>query len=86
MIEVKVRFYSVQEKLPEKSGYYVCITDDGNIRQFPYSAKFHLFNASDNADLDDAYTWSIECAYWANLEDFAELTQLKEWERDEMAP
>lgn len=78
MIEIKAKFYSVQEKLPEKSGRYLCITSGGNFRILSYSEKYHLFNASDSADIDTAYTWSIDCNYWADTDDFAELRQVKE--------
>ena len=80
MIEIKVKFYSVEEKLPEKSGYYICVTNSGRIQLFQYSAKFHLFNVSDKNNLDKAHALRINCKYWANLEDFAELRQTNESE------
>lgn len=82
MIEIKGKFYRIEEKLPEKSGDYICITSAGHLMKIPYSKKYNLFNATDDVDVDDAHYWGIDCNYWANLED-TELRQLKEEEAEE---
>lgn len=75
MIEVKARFYRVEEKLPEKSGDYICVTSSGHFLKMSYSKKYNLFNATDDLDEDDARHWSIGCTYWADPEN-SELKQL----------
>lgn len=80
MIEVKVRFHSVKEELPEKSGWYLCIAECGKPYCLEYSAKWQAFNASDTNTRREVQEFEIKCVFWAKLSDLDEV--LKEAEQE----
>lgn len=45
-----ITFYKSEEKLPEKSGYYLCYTDSGAFHELHYSTVHKAFNAFDEQD------------------------------------
>lgn len=67
MKEIKLQFHNAKEELPEKSGFYMAITDTNLVTSLDYSAKHKLFNASDN------YTKAaVPVKYWAKIDDIEE--------------
>ena len=55
---------SVDDKLPEKSGYYLGFADNGRREVLSYSKKYQAFNA-----FDDAYSeeYVIPVTHWMPL-------------------
>ena len=65
-MEITCKFYDVKEKLPEKSGYYLCFGGCNYWASLPYSVKHKAFNVYD-ADEDTKY--ALRPDYWAELPD-----------------
>lgn len=61
--------YGWETGSPEKSGEYLCFTEKGNFRVFPYSKKHNAFNAYDDHD-DDRF--KVEVIAWCELPDVPE--------------
>ena len=55
---------SVDDKLPEKSGYYLVFADNGRREVLSYSKKYQAFNA-----FDDAYSeeYVIPVTHWTPM-------------------
>ena len=55
---------SVDDKLPEKSGYYLVFADNGGREVLSYSKKYQAFNA-----FDDAYSeeYVIPVTHWTPM-------------------
>ena len=59
------RWISADERLPEKSGYYLVASKTG-IKVLPYSAKYNRFNCCDCWG-DDAVEYAIKIDSWMPL-------------------
>lgn len=75
MKEINIKFYSVDEKLPKKSGFYLVLTEnnDSTFRDatiVPYSTKHKMFNACD--ELIPLWNFT-NVRYWAEIENIKEL-------------
>ena len=57
------KWIPVTERLPEKSDYYLAITDGKIICVIPYSVKHKVFNAFDNA----SGAYQIAVTHWMPL-------------------
>lgn len=70
MKEINIKFYSVDEKLPEESGYYLVLTGNRNstlrnVVIIPYSTKHKMFDTCD----DLISLWNcINVRYWAEID------------------
>ena len=69
MMEITVKFYDTKEKLPEKSGEYLCFGGGNYWANLWYSAKHKAFNVYDASE-DTKY--EIRPYYWAALPDMPE--------------
>ena len=58
-------FISASDRLPEKSGMYLCITFSGCYFEVHYSAKHQAFNAYDWQE--DVSKGSMSVDYWAAI-------------------
>lgn len=62
-----MRWISVKDRLPEKSGEYLAITKSrGHYMVLPYSAKHKLFNSYDSSRGRELKS-AIECTHWMPL-------------------
>ena len=52
---------SVEDRLPEKSGYYLVFTDIGRIALLAYSKKYQAFNAHDDSYSEE---YVIPVTHW----------------------
>ena len=52
---------SVQDRLPEESGYYLVFTDIGRIGLLAYSKKYQAFNAHDDSYSEE---YVIPVTHW----------------------
>lgn len=68
MKEVRLKFYSVDERLPEKSGKCLTINDDliPHLSILEYSKKHKKFNAGDE-EIKPKYAIN-DVKYWAEIE------------------
>ena len=58
----KQEWISVEERLPDKYGDYICCTRNGTIWQLTYNPKYKLFNVShDNVEN------AMDVTYWMPL-------------------
>lgn len=55
---------SVQDRLPEESGYYLVFTDIGRIALLSYSKKYQAFNAHDDSYSEE---YVITVTHWMPL-------------------
>lgn len=60
------KLFDTNEKLPEKSGFYLCVCH-GVWRILCYSAKYKLFNAHDEFDYKCALGYSLHVTHWTML-------------------
>lgn len=80
MKEVTLKLHHIDEKLPEKSGFYLAIIkhDDNTFRDItmlPYSVKHKKFNTFDHL----LPLWELDnVKYWAEVEIIKELFKGKE--------
>lgn len=80
------RWYSVLEKLPEESNYYLCAEPDTDcapfgayLKVYPYSTKHQKFNAYDTSSLEAAERLAVDMPYWTQLPEYPEPDKLGEW-------
>lgn len=76
MKEVNLKFYSTEEKLPLRSGYYIgvqIVFGEYICRELHYSARYKLFNVYDtNRNLNFISKYAIKVDYWAEMPKFWE--------------
>lgn len=65
-INVPTKWVSVNDRLPEKSGYYLTVTTYQAIAVRHYSTRWKAFNAFDELD-DDTDNLNDSIAYWLPL-------------------
>lgn len=58
---------SVDFKLPEESGEYLCYTDKGSLMVLPFSKVHKLFNSYDLCDDEDELKMCIQVTHWMPL-------------------
>lgn len=79
MKEVTLKFFSVEEKLPEKSGYYITVCINNNLESMyilHYSIKHKKFNTYDHQKKP---TFAIDgIAFWADISDINNIIRGKE--------
>lgn len=75
MKEIKIKFYSTKEKMPEKSGFYLCVMNKNMTMVLGYSKKYGLFNIFDHQTEEEAKEFAVDCMYWADCDDLAELAK-----------
>ena len=64
-INVKMEFVSFAERKPEKSGWYIVRTNNGNFAEVHYSKVWELFNQFDDSK-DSRLGWNeSQVVYWA---------------------
>lgn len=65
----KRQWIRTADRLPEKSGLYITMTESGIIDTMFYSAKHSAFNVHDWATDEDKKRYEIPCDYWMPLPD-----------------
>ena len=65
-MDIKLYFENTAERLPEKSGEYLCFEGVDWI-VLNYSAKHGLFNAHDDVPREHAERHAISVTWWAEL-------------------
>lgn len=55
---------STKERLPEQSGDYLILCSSGRVYCTIYSAKYKLFNVSDEFDEDTAKKFALDVTHW----------------------
>lgn len=72
--KIELEFFSVDEKLPEKS-YDVLIVSSGHLYEVYYSKVHNLFNAYDYQEREEAVSNAIrDVAAWAYMPDWRIVT------------
>lgn len=67
MKEVILKFYSTDEKLPEKSGEYLVLEQTDRITTLNFSSKHQKFNVFDRFTKKEVDKLKIEVKFWAEL-------------------
>lgn len=78
MIQSTFRWRLTEEKLPEESGKYICITG-AMIQELSYSSKHKMFNCQDTYSYEEAKRTSIYVYAWAPMPGNVEQMLEKAW-------
>lgn len=72
MKEVTLKFYSANEKLPEKSGEYLVLDYIDRVTTLNFSSKHQKFNVFDRYTKKQVEKLEIEVKFWAELPNLKE--------------
>lgn len=62
--DVHATWISVNDRLPDKSGYYLILSDNGRANVLSYSVRHKAFNAF---DLFEDARYALLCTHWMPL-------------------
>lgn len=68
-MEITIKLHDVRDKLPDKSGDYICVDHYGRWWQLHYSTRNRAFNSHDR---DEVATYALYPDYWAELPEIKE--------------
>ena len=68
-----IKWIPTAERLPVKSGHYLCIPEGANyMADIPFSELHHAFNVLDEYKRDDIQRLAIPVSHWAELPELPE--------------
>ena len=66
-ISVRIEFNETDNLLPESSGEYLCVSENGVVQILEYSAEHLAFNVCDHFTKEEAYRAEITVTHWKSL-------------------